>query len=214
MVLHSLTPWLTPMDPSGEEYVDNGIGDLGTFAGSMLTVCIVLVVVAGCVSALMFAFAKIGQSSEAKVKSLAWAGRTLIGAVIVGSAGSAIYFGSSMGGMNLMPASAQQPEVKVVKKAARQTCENQIIVGLSEGDASAVGAKVLSPVTFADYKERLSDEGSMLTYTPKGPDCTTANTVPDACKSVRITYPNPAFFKFNPSTSDDVDPINKSECNS
>lgn len=182
-----------PADVGSEDQ----LAGLRDFAGMVLAGVVVLIVISGAISVVLWIVGKMGALTNTQAKSLMWTGRIFLGAAIVGSVGGLVFYGSGLGKFDLMPAGAQQPTIDVTKNPAKSTCSNTV----SKSDPT--GINTLSPDEVARYtKALLSDEDAnsvigsknafgdsgvqKITWTPTGPDCTSSNLSPDACKDVYI----------------------------
>lgn len=218
MIVHSVLFHVSRFAPVPDAQ-DTAETGLRSFAGSILTGCVVLTVIAACVSAIMFIAGKLGQSSETKAKSIAWAARIFAGAVILGSLSGAILFGSGLGRLDLLPTAAQPPNVTITKNPAKFTCSNSQNLtrkdsGGSTSDAD-MSAAMKALISDSDAKRIMDKDTALvdfLLWYPKGPECSETNHAPDPCRKVEVTITHSGDPLKTGDHSFDLDPINKGAC--
>jgi hypothetical protein len=186
-------------DPEPVAPVADQLSGLRDFAGMALTAVVVLIVISGAISVVLFIIGKVSALTNAQTKSMMWAGRIFLGAAIVGSVGGLVFYGSGLGKFDLMPAGAQQPTIDVTKNPAKSTCSNTV------DKSDPTGVNTLSEEEIERYaRALLSDEDAnkvtasktafggttvrKIKWTPAGPDCTSNNLTADSCKDVFIYF--------------------------
>lgn len=196
------------LEPQTGDATDQ-LSGLRDFGGWVLTSGVVLVVIAVVVSVVIWLAGKVGAMTRAQSQALGWMGRTLVAGAILGSIGGLVLFGSGIGGLSLMPASAQPPVVDVTKNPAKSTCTDEVTHNAAKPDEDA---KIINALLNAQDAKSVNDNGyTTVRWTPVGPDCTSGNTHSDPCKQVKVTQQSTAGTITRPVTSP-FDPVNKSEC--
>lgn len=195
---------------------DNDLSQLRELAGQVLTGVVVLIVIAALVSVVLFVVGKFTQLSQAQAASMLWSLRIFLGASILGSVGGLVFWGSGLGGTNLMPEGARPGVVEVTKNPAKSTCTNTVEKlgptvpnNLSDEDISRYATELLSEEdakAIADVPHNGPGQVRVtgFRWTPAGPDCTSTNLTPDPCKDVRVMGSR--------TIDKDYKPRNSSEC--
>jgi hypothetical protein len=195
---------------------EDGLALLRDQAGQILTAVAVLIVIAGVVSALLFAIGKMTALSKTQAASLLWTFRIFLGASIIGSMGGLIFWGSGLGQFDLMPVAARPAVVEVTKNPAKSTCTNTVEKlgptvpnNLSDEDIRRYATELLTEaeakaIIDADKNGPGQIRVTGFRWTPAGPDCTSTNLTPDACKDVRVMGSR--------TVEKDYKPRNFSEC--
>jgi hypothetical protein len=193
----------------------DNLWQLRDLAGQILTAVVVLIVIAGVVGAVLFVIGKMTALSKTQTASLLWTFRIFLGASIIGSVGGLIFWGSGLGKFDLMPEGARPAVVEVTKNPAKSTCTNTVEKhgaafpnNLSDDDIRRYATELL---TDADAKEIIDADkngpGQIrvtgFRWTPAGPDCTTNNLTPDACKDVRVSGSRAVEKDYKPRTTSD-----------
>ncbi|GAB2714112.1 hypothetical protein ACX801_18000 [Arthrobacter bambusae] len=205
MLDRAITVVLEPQTGAGTD----PLAGLREFGGWMLTSGVVMIVIATLASVVIWLAGKIGAVTKAQSQALGWMGRTLVAGAILGSLGGLVLFGSGIGGLNLMPASAQPPVVDVTKNPAKSTCTDEVTHNAAKPDEDA---KIINALLNAPDAKTVNDNGyTTVRWTPVGPDCTSGNTHSDPCKQVTVVQQSTAGTITRPVPVS-FDPVNKSEC--
>lgn len=168
----------------------NGIPALNTLAGQLMTTAVVLLAIALAWAIVRFASGS-GLGKESKSKGAAGITICLVGAVIIGSTGAAIEWGSTAAKPNTLMG-GDDINIRVEKEPAKTTCENTVETRFKKTDQKDTSDKLVktlvSEVDYANYMDE-TEPGvtTSVAWTPKGPDCTSENTVAEPCTVIAVS---------------------------
>jgi hypothetical protein len=167
-----------------------GLETIRMIAGWIAASGIVFIVIALVISLTIWALGRLGHATRVQVTAIGAFTRVTLGAALIASVSGLIWWGSGLGGADLMPAVAQRPTVDITKKPAKTTCANEVSYNkpegrnyLTEAERDRYADALLGP---ADAERVKTQNIGRFTWTPVGPDCTSKTLEPDACKQVTV----------------------------
>lgn len=101
-------------------------------------------------------------------------GAGLFGAVVVGSIGGAVHFGSSLGTASLMPEAARPGTVVIKRKAPKTTCTSHAVRNFDEEPEKLTHAErvaIVETVSQGGLKVGAGEQIMTLKWYPTGSNC-------------------------------------------
>lgn len=167
-MLDGIDPWgLT--GPSG----------LNAVAGLFLGAAIIFLGIGIVLGVIRWAGGRVSSSSNSSSKGLKMIAACVLGAMVLGSIGGAVQWGSSMGTSSLMPEAARPGQVVIERKAPKTTCTSQAVRDFDDE------SPMLSHEERVDVVEAVAGDGlevkpgeqvMNLKWYPTGTDCSADNT--------------------------------------
>ncbi|WP_298044988.1 hypothetical protein [uncultured Citricoccus sp.] len=156
-----------------------GPDGLNSVAATFIGAAIILLAI-GCVVGLVrWLGGKATGSSEGSTKGLKMAGAGVLGAVVLGSLGGAVQWGSSLGTDSLMPAAARPGQVVIDRKAPKTTCTAQAVRNFDDEDPKLDQPKraaVVKEVSQGGLTVEPGEQIISVKWYPTGTDCSAENT--------------------------------------
>ncbi|MGM7670247.1 hypothetical protein [Microbacterium sp. A93] len=171
-----------------------GPGGLNAVAGLFLGAAIIFLGIGIVLGVIRWAGGRLSSSSNSSGKGLKMIAACVVGAVVLGSIGGAVQWGSTMGTSSLMPEAARPGQVVIDRKAPKTTCTSQAVRDFddesnppSNEQRYALASKVAGQQI--DYRVNESNQQPQmrsLKWYPAGPDCSRENTRAAECTEVEI----------------------------
>jgi hypothetical protein len=166
---------LDGIDPGGL----TGPDGLNSVAATFIGAAIILLAIGCALGVVRWVGGKAGSSPDNARKGLQMVGAGVLGAVVLGSIGGAVQWGSSMGTSSLMPEAARPGQVVVEKKAPKTTCTAQAVRNFDDEDPKLTHEQrvaVVKEVSDGGLKVRAGEQVMTLKWYPTGTDCSAKNT--------------------------------------
>ncbi|NUL44054.1 hypothetical protein F7P69_02410 [Cellulosimicrobium funkei] len=171
-----------------------GPDGLNSVAAIFIGAAIILLAICCAIGLVRWVGGKAAGSSDSSRKGLKMVGAGVLGAVVLGSIGGAVHWGSSMGTSSLMPEAARPGQVVVERKAPKTTCTSQAVRNFldeTESPSNEQRYALASRVSGKPIDYRITDEGQQpqmrsLKWYPPGPDCSSENQTAAECTEVEI----------------------------
>lgn len=178
-----------------------GLGQLNWLAAVFLGTAILALTIGLVLGLVMWVGGRAAGSGNSSRRGLRMAVGGVAGAIILGSLGGAVQFGSSQGTGSLMVEGARQQSITVDRKAPKTTCTQQAVRDFDEEDPQV---SVEARKQLAQAVARGSDFNGLFTsnwweaqgtpslvslkWRPTGPDCSADNTNAAECTDVEAQY--------------------------
>ncbi|REE02314.1 hypothetical protein C8E99_0081 [Citricoccus muralis] len=167
---------------------------LNSVAGIFIGAAIILLAIGCAIGLIRWVGGKAASSSESSRKGLHMVAAGVLGAVVLGSIGGAVQWGSTMGTSALMPEAARPGKVVVDRQAPKTTCTSQAVrnfVDESNPPSNEQRYALASRVIGQPIDYRITDEGQQpqmrsLKWYPPGPNCSSENQTAADCTEVEI----------------------------
>ncbi len=166
---------LDGIDPWGLTGPDGLNSVAATFIGAAI-----ILLASGCAVGLVrWLGGKATRSSDSSAMGLKMAGAGVLGAVVLGSIGGAVQWGSSLGTASLMPEAARPGQVVIDRKAPKTTCTSQAVRNFDDEDprvTQSQRAAVVQEVSDGGLTVGPGEQVMTLKWYPTGTDCSAENT--------------------------------------
>ncbi|GAA4761119.1 hypothetical protein [Citricoccus nitrophenolicus] len=156
-----------------------GPNGLNSVAATFIGAAIILLAIGCAVGLVRWLGGKATPSSEGSTKGLKMAGAGVLGAVVLGSIGGAVQWGSSLGTASLMPEAARPGQVVIDRQAPKTTCTSQAVRDFDDEDPKASQPKRAAVVKEVSNGALTVGPGVQiisLKWYPTGTDCSGQNT--------------------------------------
>lgn len=157
-----------------------GPGGLNSIAAIFLGGAIILLAIACAIGAVRWFGGRAASSSDNARKGLGIIMTSVLGAVVLGSIGGAVQWGSSLGTSSLMPEAARPGQVVVERTAPKTTCTSQAVRDFDDEDPMLTHedrVAVVEEVSTGGLTVRPGDQVMSLKWYPTGTECSAENTV-------------------------------------
>lgn len=167
---------------------------LNAVAGMFIGAAIILLAIGCAVGLIRWVGGRATGASDSAGKGLRMVGAGVLGAVVLGSIGGAVQWGSSMGTASLMPKAARPGHVVIEKKAPKTSCTSQAVRDFDDESSPPSNEQryeLASSLTGQQIDFSTSESGQQpqmrsLKWYPPGPDCSTENIQAAECTEVEI----------------------------
>lgn len=156
-----------------------GPGGLNAVAGLFLGAAIIFLGIGIVLGVMRWSGGRVSSSSNSSGKGLKMIAACVLGAVVLGSLGGAVQWGSSLGTSSLMPEAARPGQVVIDRKAPKTTCTEQVVRDFDDESAMLTHEEridVVEAVAGDGLVVRPGDQIMSLKWYPTGTDCSADNT--------------------------------------
>lgn len=156
-----------------------GPNGLNSVAATFIGAAIILLAIGCAVGLVRWLGGKATRSSEGSTKGLKMAGAGVLGAVVLGSIGGAVQWGTTLGTSSLMPEAARPGQVVIDRKAPKTTCTSQAVRDFDDEDPKLDQPKRATVAKDVSNGELTVGPGVQiisLKWYPTGTDCSAKNT--------------------------------------
>jgi hypothetical protein len=166
---------LDGIDPGGL----TGPDGLNSVAATFIGAAIILLVIGCALGVVRWAGGKAGSSPDNARKGLQMVVAGVLGAVVLGSIGGAVQWGSSLGTASLMPEAARPGQVVIDRKAPKTTCTAQAVRNFDDEQPKVSQSQrvaVVKEVSNGGLTVGPGEQVMTLKWYPTGTDCSAENT--------------------------------------
>ncbi len=156
-----------------------GLDALNGIAATFLGAAIVLVAIGVTIGAVRWVGGKATASPEQARRGAMTIGAGVMGAVVLGSIGGAVHWGSGLGTANLMPEAARPGTITIERKAPKTTCTSQAVRNFDDEDRMLTHQErvaLVQQVSGGGITVRAGEQVMTLKWYPTGTDCSADNT--------------------------------------
>lgn len=156
-----------------------GLESLNNIAAMFLGTAVVLLGIGITIGLIRWVTARASGSPHSARQGLLMAGAGLLGAVVLGSIGGAVHFGSSLGTSSLMPEAARPGTVVIERKAPKTTCTSHAVRNFDDEPEKLTHAErvaIVEAVSQGGLKIGAGEQIMALKWYPTGSNCSAENT--------------------------------------
>ena len=156
-----------------------GLESLNDLAAMFLGTAVVLLGIGITIGLIRWVTGRASGSPHSARQGLLMVGAGLLGAVVVGSIGGAVHFGSTLGTSALMPEAARPGTVVIERKAPKTTCSSHAVRNFDdelEKLSHAERVAVVESVSQGGLKVGAGEQVMTLKWYPTGSNCSAEYT--------------------------------------
>ena len=156
-----------------------GLESLNDIAAMFLGTAVVVLGIGITIGLIRWVTGRASGSPQHARQGLMMVGAGLLGAVVLGSIGGAVHFGSTLGTSSLMPEAARPGTVVIARKAPKTTCTSHAVRNFDDEPRKLTHAEritVVEAVSQGGLKVRAGEQIMTLKWYPTGSNCSADNT--------------------------------------